>query len=90
MDWEKIIRLLSKIILQIIYLAVIVKVVNNEDDDDTSDENKTNDDDQTEEDVFGVTTVVNLRKHQVGNLKYTSTELGVTGSLLPVSTKVVP
>ena len=69
-------------ILQIIY-PVIVKVVNNEDDDDTSGENKTNDDDETEEDVFGVTTVVNLRKHQVGNLKYTSTELGVTGSLSP-------
>ena len=66
---------MSKIILQLIY-PVIVKVVNNEDDDDTSGENKTNDD-ETEDDVFGVTTVVNLRKHQVGNLKYTPTELGI-------------
>ena len=56
--------------------------MNNEDDDDNNGENKTNDDDESEEDIFGVTTVVNLRKHQVGNLKYTPTQLGVTGSLL--------
>ena len=56
--------------------------MNDEDDDDNSGENKANDDDESEEDVFGVTTVVNLRKHQVGNPKYTPTQLGVTGPLL--------
>ena len=61
---------MSKIVLQIIY-PVTLKVVNDDDDDETSGENKTNDEDESEEDVFGVTTVVNLRKHQVGNLKYT-------------------
>lgn len=57
---------LLKIILQIIY-PVIVKVVNDEDDENNG-ESKTDDDnvDESEDDVFGVTTVVNLKKHQVG------------------------
>jgi len=43
--------------------------VNDEDGDENNGKSKTNDDDddESEEDVFGVTTVVNLSKHQVGN-----------------------
>lgn len=41
----------------------------NDEDDENNGESKTDDDDvdESEDDVFGITTVVNLKKHQVGN-----------------------
>jgi len=57
---------LSDLIISQPEVSTVIKVVNNEDDDENNGESKTNDDDddESEEDVFGVTTVVNLRKHQ--------------------------
>lgn len=55
---------LSDLIISQPEVSTVIKVVNDEDDDENSGENKANDDDESGEDVFGVTTVVNLRKHQ--------------------------
>lgn len=56
-----------RLFLTWIFPDIVLKVVNDE-DLESNGESKS-DDDESDDDVFGVTTVVNVKKHQVGNNK---------------------